>query len=75
MDIEKLNITRVWVGNDFYVDILPDEIYFEFWLHKKGYGKALYMFTTACDSEQYKKELIKNNIDDYIKIYNTDLIE
>ena len=75
MKIEKINIIRVWVDENFYVDITPDKNYFNFWLYNKKYGNALYMFGTACSSEPDAIELAKNNAPDYIKIYNMDLTE
>ena len=74
MNIEKLNITRVWIDENFYIDITPYEDFFEFWLYNKNIGSALYMFCTACNSDIDAVELAIANADKNIELYNQEYI-
>jgi hypothetical protein len=70
MNVEKINVIRVWIDKKFYIDITPVKDSFDFWLYNIEYGKALYMFGTVCSSEKEAIELATANAEQYITLYH-----
>lgn len=72
MKVEKINTTRVWIDDNFYIDITPETDYFNFWLYNKNIGNAMFMFGTACSSEAEAIELATANAHNYICMYKVE---
>lgn len=69
MRIEKIEVIRIRVRDGYYVDITPNDEFdgfFDFWLHRTGYGISSFMFGCKVESETDAIELVEANVEDYI---------
>lgn len=69
MKVEKVETIRVRLNDGYYVDVTPNDEqagYFDFWLHKTGYGICEFMFGCKAKNEAEILDLIEGNVEDYI---------
>ena len=68
MHIERLETIRLNCGEGIYCDITPsieDPNTYDFWLHKKGTGESLYMFSLPLSSTEEAVDVALANVPDH----------
>lgn len=73
-ELKEIKTTTYQVYDDFYVDIVtgvePDVT--DCWLYNKHYGVKTYMFGLYKENLEKVKEIVVNNVDEYITDYESE---
>jgi hypothetical protein len=72
MTVEKLEVLKVNLENEYYVLIVPrtdDEDIREFYLANEIYGDVMYMFGCIVHSDDEAVELALENVESGIRLY------
>lgn len=66
MKAEKIEIIRVHIDDEYYVDIHPGEVQ-DYWLYRKGYDDAVYMFGLPPEPEDRAIQIAELNANKFIE--------
>lgn len=68
MKIDIVETIRVWF-EDVYCDIVPsadEPRFYDYWLHRKGYGVSVYMFGGEPENKDEAIKMAVRNVPEYI---------
>lgn len=71
LNINSVSVLKIYLENNYIVEIIHEENYINFWLYKKEYCVKDYMFGIEDKNQKFSDllKIISNNIEIYIKLY------
>ena len=67
MKTERIEIVRITIDTEHYVDIVPSGDSFECWIHKTDIGTAHLMYGLVADSVDDVINIVKSTAEDYLE--------